>query len=177
MAAKRHKGAVLRKMASHVIEQAFGDIPDGKGEDLATSLVRQWLTNAGVARVIVWDGWFVFHLEERDDGYHHTRDPLRGRGMKDLAQQLSLREEDIPGFQHSLNVRHRAEATNRFGDEVAVRIDLPTGELSINNTGWLPLGVAHGYTYDQPRCPRCRSDIRPVGPGARCPDCGRALPE
>src|SRR5205085_2824812 len=54
------RGSILRTIAEHELEACFGQLNPVTKHDLATSLVRQWLTNGGQAVIVTreYHLWF-----------------------------------------------------------------------------------------------------------------------
>jgi hypothetical protein len=65
MAATKHN--VLRKIAENELSR-FGDLTPELKRELATSLVRQWITTDGHAGLVTWSNEYWFRLERKPDG-------------------------------------------------------------------------------------------------------------
>ena len=58
----------LRKIAEHELDRCFHDLNPVTRDQLATSLVRQWIGNDGNAVIVTREFHFWFHIKKLDDG-------------------------------------------------------------------------------------------------------------
>ncbi|MBY0231222.1 MAG: hypothetical protein K2W96_18225 [Gemmataceae bacterium] len=131
------RGAALRRVALRLLAETFHGLTDGKRSDLATSLIRQWLTNSGQAFVLFPGGSFVFHLCWQGDLYRVTRERRDGPDLPRFAEALGLAPDDVPALQHGLNVRQCAEfRVGQAGTPVLVSVDPASGRVTGRKNLW-----------------------------------------
>jgi hypothetical protein len=119
---KKLKEYPLRIIAERVLTQRFGDLGAALLADLATSLVRQWLTYNGHAGIITQVQQFWFSVcpngESLDVGFGD------GRGMLGhvLERQWLVPADDVPELMHRLNICQSAVCRTTRGTSVRVSI-------------------------------------------------------
>ncbi len=94
----------LRMIAENELNKHFGDIDTAVRNELATSLVRQWLTNDGHAMVVTSTHQFWFRIVARSDGCEVGFNKAKSNWGRILSQSWHVDEEEIPGLLHQLNL-------------------------------------------------------------------------
>jgi hypothetical protein len=110
----------LRRIAESELTSRFGDLDDAVRNDLALSLVRQWLTNDGYAGLITPTRHFWFHLVTKGDSLEVGFTDTEGNWGLALARDWGVGEDEIPGILHRLNLCQSVVC--RTGDNRALRL-------------------------------------------------------
>ena len=125
------KSHVLRKIANHELEVYFGELAVSTKNDLATSLVRQWISNAGTALIMTTAHDFWFHLTTPEaEKYQVVMDVNDGTFSKHLLRNR-VPEAEIPSLLHELNVRQSTRCYNEDGEVLLLRVEPQEKKFSI----------------------------------------------
>lgn len=126
MIRKKNNSLVLRRMAEEVVQQIAAEIfiPEDEQRDLATSLVRQWITYEGKA---------VLFLGQRQSYHCLGRTPLGKRTVSTeyvppdwnrvLTEDWKISPDDLPNVFEQLNCGQSAEITNTEGIPLRLSVD------------------------------------------------------
>ncbi len=123
MAKKRLNTAVLRRLAEDLLWtlEEVGGVPASGREDLATSLVRQWVTYDGQACLFLGGQAVSFTLGRTPLGKPRVAlEPGLPGWMSQLTRDWKIAADDLPGVLDQLNRGQSAEVTNAEG--VALRL-------------------------------------------------------
>lgn len=115
---KKSNTRALRQLAENLIRQLVGEDELWKQDyaDLATSLVRQWITCDGHATLLQGDRQFYFHLGHSPLGKACVGTECHsGDWLKQFAEQWQVAAEDLPDIIERLNRGQSAEVTNAEG--------------------------------------------------------------
>ena len=113
----------LRKIAESELAAQFGHLDDAIRNELATSLVRQWLTNDGHAGLVTPTCQCWFRLVTHEDGRLEVGvKKSEGRWGRALSQDWNVAEEEIPGLLHQLNLCQSVLCRNGAGQTIRLRI-------------------------------------------------------
>ena len=113
-----------RKVAESVVKQHFGDLDAKVRNALATSLVRQWLTNDGHAGfVTTTHRHWIRLVPQEDGGVKVGSQKVAGSWGAVLSQDWHLEEDKIPEFLHQLNLCQSAQCRNKDGRTISLRIE------------------------------------------------------
>jgi hypothetical protein len=130
----------LRNIAEHELDQCFDDLSTATRDELATSLVRQWIGSDGNAVIVTRDFHFWFRVKTFDDGQTQVVRDRRPQTFVDQIRESRVVEEQLPAVLHELNVRQSAEAMTDYGEKVRLRVDpaKPTFfvELVLDDDEW-----------------------------------------
>ncbi len=120
---------VLRKIAENEIAECFGELNAVVRNDLATSLVRQWLTYEGHAGIVTATHQCWFHLIEKGD--HLDVGFGRGAGNlgKILMEEWGLQRAEIAEVLHRLNLYQ--SVLYRRGDGRTLRLWIEPKERAV----------------------------------------------
>jgi hypothetical protein len=120
----------LRRIAENELTQhlgGLGGLDDADLDDLATSLVRQWLTTDGHAGLITptHQHWFqmVAHADGRLEVGLSTSE---GNWAHILTRDWRVDEEDVPGLILRLNLCQSALFRNAAGLTIRLRVEPKT---------------------------------------------------
>jgi hypothetical protein len=114
---------VLRRIARSQLEQYLEDLHDPLKEDLADSLVRQWVANDGHAGLITRDSRLWFQLvPQKDGGYEVSVDADPHRFMADL-RRANLNEKEIPELLHRLNLSQSVVCRTADGRSIRLQMN------------------------------------------------------
>ena len=86
----------FRKIAENQLEKCFGDLDPVVKNELATSLVRQWLANDGHAGFVTSTHQFWFEMNANGDGYEAGFDKCEGNWGRKLSEVWHVDEKEIP---------------------------------------------------------------------------------
>ncbi len=120
---KRARSRALRKLADDFLRKTLraGDVPPGGAEELATSLVRQWLTCDGNATLFVGEHQLYLRLSTTPLGNSSVAAQSGGPGwVRDLREHWKINPGQLPDVLGQLNRGQSAEVTN--DDGVALRL-------------------------------------------------------
>ena len=118
MRKKRFDSRELRQLAEELLEGIVNGepIPEADRADLATSLVRQWITYDGKATLFIGEGQFCFVLAETPLGtYRVIPEQLPPGWINRLIQDWKISREDLPQLFGQLNLGQSVETINRDG--------------------------------------------------------------
>ncbi len=95
----------LRKIAENELTRCFDDLDSAVTNDLAISLVRQWLTNDGYAGLVTPTHECWFHMVPKevssvDVGLRKKKQ----NWSRHLTRRWQVDEEEIPELLHRLNL-------------------------------------------------------------------------
>lgn len=117
------KPNVLRRIAEQELEQCFCDLTPTKKDEFATSLVRQWTTNAGEAVLLTLEREFWFHLERRADGNTEVGRKVQRGTFVEQMRGSRIVEEEIPALLDALSVRQTVQCYNGDGEVLRLRVN------------------------------------------------------
>jgi hypothetical protein len=119
----------FRKVAENELDRCFTDLDASVRNDLAVSLVRQWLTNGGHAGIItpVHQCWFrlVTNGDRLEVGFSHED----GTWGEVLANDWGLDQVETLALLHRLNLCQ--SALYRLADGRTIRISIDAKERSV----------------------------------------------
>jgi ribosomal protein S27E len=113
----------LRQLAEELLDQIGEDepIPEGERDDLATSLVRQWITYNGCATLFVGEQQVYLVLRQTVLGQPCVfAEPAPHGWMRQLTHDWKVSPDDLPEVIDRLNRGQSAEVVN--GDGVPLRL-------------------------------------------------------
>src|SRR5262249_22907934 len=98
------KGHALRKIANNELHARFGDLSATTKDELATSLVRQWLANDGHAGLVARSRQLWFELVPVGEGRGVKVRVVVGKAnWARILANWKVDEDQIPGLLHQLN--------------------------------------------------------------------------
>jgi hypothetical protein len=113
----------LRRIAENELMQ-LDDIDEADLDDLATSLVRQWLTNDGHAGLVTPAHQHWFRVAAcADNRLEVGRNTCEGDWGRILTRDWHVGEEDVPGLLHMLNLCQSVVFRNAAGQTVRMRVE------------------------------------------------------
>lgn len=124
------KNNPLRKIARHALARAFGDLAPQTQEDLATSLVRQWVTYEGHAGVITPASNFWFELVSRENGYEVGRDRCDSR-VPEMLHACGADEREFRELFHRASLSQQVEFVGRDARRYRLRVDPRERRISV----------------------------------------------
>jgi hypothetical protein len=117
------KPNVLRKIAEDQLGECFNDLDSTTKNDLAISLVRQWITHEGNAVIVACEHHFWFRMKRMADGRSHvTRDIEAGTFIEQIRRSQVI-EEEIPNVLHDLNVCQSVRCYSADGQALQLKVD------------------------------------------------------
>jgi hypothetical protein len=120
----------LRKIAECELARIFGDLDEGVRNDLAISLVRQWLANDGYAGLVTPTHRLWFHMVAREDG---NLDVGCGEEKRNLARELARKwqvdEDEVRDVIHDLNLCQTAVCQTADGRTIRLWIEPKEGTV------------------------------------------------
>lgn len=122
-----------RKIAQDMLDNTFGEeLPAAVRDDLATSLVRQWLTFDGHGLVLTPDSRHFFQLTPRPDGGCSVE--VRRESGRRLAQELvacGIAPDAVNEVIHRLNLRQTPEFPDAHGRPCRLSVDPKSGRVRL----------------------------------------------
>jgi hypothetical protein len=113
----------LRKVAEKVLAKHLGDLDAAVRDELATSLVRQWITNDGHAGFVARTRQFWFRMVTNGDGVEVGFSPVEGNWGRVLSEDWHVAEEEVPGLLHQLNLCQSVLCRTGDGRTIRLRIE------------------------------------------------------
>lgn len=113
----------LRKIAESVLNKYFSDLDAAVSDELATSLVRQWITNDGHAGFVTPTNQFWLQAVAKGDGLDVGVSKAEGNWGRALSRDWQVDEDEIPGFLHRLNLCQSALCRTADGRTIRLGID------------------------------------------------------
>jgi hypothetical protein len=114
----------LRKVAESELARHFGDLDDAVRDELATSLVRQWLINGGYAGLVTPTRQFWFQMVAMEGGGVEVGvSKPEGNLGRVLAEDRHVDKAEIPGLLHRLNLCQSALCRTADGLNLRLRIE------------------------------------------------------
>jgi hypothetical protein len=113
----------LRKIAESVLDSFLGGLDAAVRDELATSLVRQWITNDGHAGFVTPTRHFWFRLVPKGDGVEVGFSPAEGNWGRVLSADWGVDEEEIPGLLYRLNLCQSVLCRNADGRTIRLRVE------------------------------------------------------
>lgn len=120
-----------RMIAMSQLEFTFGTLPQQKQMELATSIVRQWTCNQGIALVITPEKLFRFRLVQTSEDEHEVGRDIFPNPWVPYMLQHRIDVDDIADILHQLNTCQSAICTNLLGQKLYLRLNLETTQLQI----------------------------------------------
>ena len=117
------KGTVLRKVAENELNTCWPDLLPETKQDLTTSIVRQWITNDGMAVVVTRDHHVWFRLTQLEDGQMRVGKEILEGTFTDHMRHSRIIEEQIPRLLHELTLRQSVQCETDYGQTVRLRVD------------------------------------------------------
>ena len=103
------KGDILRKIAEKELDASFRELDRVTRDEYATSLVRQWVTNGGVAVIPTADHDLWFRVTPLEDGKTQVVRKIEKGNFSEHLRRSRVIENQIPRLLHGLR---RATATS-----------------------------------------------------------------
>jgi hypothetical protein len=114
----------LRKIAESELARHFGHLDTAVRDELATSLVRQGLTNDGHAGFVTPTGQCWLRIVVREDGGVEVGvSKPEGDWERVLAEDWHIDEAEVPGLLHQLNLCQSAQCRTADGRTIRLRIE------------------------------------------------------
>jgi hypothetical protein len=113
----------LRRVADSLLAKYFADLDTAIRDELATSLVRQWLTNDGHAGFVTSTWQFWFRLVRKGDGVEVGFRPEKGKWGRILSEGWHIDKAAVPGLLHRLNLCQSVLCRNAEGRSICLRIE------------------------------------------------------
>ena len=113
----------LRRIAESVLTQYLGDLEPEVRDELAASLVRQWITNDGHAGFIYPTRRFWFQMVAAGDKVEVGFSEVADNWGLVLTRDWKVDEEEIPGLLHQLNLCQSVTCETTNGLVVRLRIE------------------------------------------------------
>jgi hypothetical protein len=140
VATNPQKQAVIRKIAADAVHRFFGPLPDDEGDELITSIMRQWLTSDRHAVLIKDEERRYLHLQEVHDEYTLVEDTVQSDTLRPFLRDWCIDAELAPSILHDLNVCQVASVNNLQGKALCFHVDPQGRMLRIEDAGSEPVG-------------------------------------
>jgi hypothetical protein len=96
------KQNALRNMAEQDLKARFGDLQPLVKQEMATSLVRQWITLDGYAGLVTQTHNFWYHMIRTDSGGYEVGCEQQASYLLNELRACNVREEEFPALLHDL---------------------------------------------------------------------------
>src|SRR5205823_6611663 len=113
----------LRKIAEHELDHCFHDLEPHIRDELATSLVRQWIGNDGNAVIVTREFHFWLRMNKLENGQTQVVRERQPQTFVDQLRKSRVIEEEIPALLHELTVRQSVECLTDYGQKIRLRVD------------------------------------------------------
>jgi hypothetical protein len=113
----------LRTIAEHELEACFGQLDPATKNDLATTLVRQWITNDGRAVIVTREHHFWFKMDSLEDGQTQVVRDVEAGTFVDHLRRSRVVEAEIPALLHELTLRQCVRCYTDYGQPLQLRVD------------------------------------------------------
>lgn len=117
------KPNLLRKIAEDQLGDCFHDLDAATRNELAISLVRQWITCDGNAVIVACDRHFWFRMKPMAAGQSQVVRDIEKGTFIDRMRRFRVMEEQIPHVLHDLNIRQCARCYSAIGQLLQLRVD------------------------------------------------------
>jgi hypothetical protein len=116
------KQNALRNVAEYDLKARFGDLEPQVQQEMATSLVRQWLTLDGYAGLVAQTHNFWFRMIRNDSGGYEVGCEQQTSYLLDALRACNVREEEFPALLHDLCICQSAVCQTADGRRIRIRI-------------------------------------------------------
>jgi hypothetical protein len=113
----------FREIAENTLAKYFGKLDADLRNELATSLVRQWVSNDGHAGFVTPTHQFWFQVIPMSDGVEVKCRPVKKHWGRVLSQKWDQSEDEIPGLLHQLNLCQIALFRIADGRTISMRVE------------------------------------------------------
>jgi hypothetical protein len=117
------KANVLRRIAEGELVACFRDLAPVTKNELATSIVRQWITYEGAAVILTRDQQFWFRASRLDDGNTQVVRDVQQNTFVEHMRRSRVMEEEIPGLLHALSLRQSVRCSTDYGEVLQLRVN------------------------------------------------------
>jgi hypothetical protein len=111
----------LRNVAEAELDRRLGELDSRLRQELATSLVRQWITSDGHAGLVMPAGHYWFRMIRTDAGFEVGFDAQPPRFL-DRLHDWKVADDDIPELLHQLNLRQEVLCHSEEGRQLRLRM-------------------------------------------------------
>jgi len=126
----RSKPNVLRIIAEKTLDQCFGQLSPATKNELATSILRQWIT-AGRAVIVTPEHNYWFRMTRLDDGGTQVVREVQEGTFVDHLRRSRVIEEQIPSLLHELSLCQSVRCSTDQGEPLQLRVDPAKGTFHI----------------------------------------------
>jgi hypothetical protein len=120
---KHLKQFPLRKIAESQVDNQFGDRDASVRNELATSLVRHWITNDGYAGFVTPTRQYWFQMVAKGEQLEVGCVEAKGNWGRMLLRDWRVAEDEIPALLHQLNLCQSASWRTTDGRTIRLGID------------------------------------------------------
>jgi hypothetical protein len=113
----------LRKIAESQMERHFGNLDAAVRNELATSLVRQWITNDGYAGFVTPTRQYWFQMVAKGEQLDVGCTEAQGNWGRILSRDYQVAEDEIPSLLHQLNLCQTVSWRTTDGRTIRLGID------------------------------------------------------
>lgn len=117
------KANPYRTIATDMVSQSFGEVSPELKEELSVSIVRQWITNHGIALLMTKDHLFWLKLNHLEDGRHEVVREVQSNLFIEHLRRSRVLESDIPGLLHELNICQAVRCHADYGELLQLRVE------------------------------------------------------
>jgi hypothetical protein len=111
----------LRNVAEAELDQHLGQLDSRLRQQLATSLVRQWITSDGHAGLVTVSAHYWFRMIRTDTGIEVGFDAQPPRFL-DRLHDWKVADDDIPELLHQLNLCQEVLCRSEEGRQLRLRV-------------------------------------------------------
>jgi len=112
----------LRKVAEHQLNEHLGELAPQTKEELATSLVRQWLTSDGHAGVVTLSRNYWFRMVRKEGCGIEVGCDSCPTQVVELLRRANVTEEQIPELLHQLTLCQSVRCQTSEGRSLRLRM-------------------------------------------------------
>jgi hypothetical protein len=112
----------LRNVAEAELDRRLGQLDPRLRQDLATSLVRQWLTGDGHAGLVTPAGHLWFRMVRTEAGGFEVGFDAQPPRFLDRLRDWQVADRDIPRLLHQLNLSQEVWCRSDEGRQLRLRM-------------------------------------------------------
>jgi hypothetical protein len=121
----------MRNVAEAEIDRRLGKMHPRHRQELATSLVRQWITNDGYGGILTPSAYLWFHMVRPETGGFDVGFEAQAPRFLDRLREWQVPEESVPELLHQLNIRQNASCVSQDGRHLRLRMLPKEGMLLV----------------------------------------------
>jgi hypothetical protein len=124
------KQNALRQVAEAELDRRLGPLDPRLRQELATSLVRQWITSDGHAGLVMSSGHCWFRMIRTEGGGFEVGFDAQPPRFMDRLREWQIVEDEIPELLHQLNLCQSASCLSQ--ENLQLRLSMRPKERNLS---------------------------------------------